>query len=381
VSLLFDDSNQSWRAVKCDSCGTWQVPKFLDDVKIPGYDRPIEKLERDDIDNKRYKIDDAYVACPACRSPLTVQNLGDPDKRVWVQACPGQARAGYQVQPFDLPHINTTRRVLRQLKEYKRKADWVNFGVGQEYEDAETSFIKQAVQDAHCLQWVEPRMGAAHDTVMGVDVGKTSWITIGVPGQADKLDILHYERIRLSDSDALPSRVKELALWYGARKVVIDAGPEWTQALEVISVLPPDVAFACYYATPARPTMSFIVDIQDEEHVVTADRTPVISDVAKRVNAGKIRFCRCPEQPTMEAHLDVMKKIRRPTAKGGEQEVWVNAGDKPDHFAHALFFCTIAARLLGYNPPQLIVPCLPLPGKIRFGRDWEDNRRSYLDRK
>jgi hypothetical protein len=382
VSGLFDESTQCWRAAKCDHCGTWQIPKFLDDVVIPGFDGGVSNLEKDDLTDARFKINEAYISCPNCKGELTVANLADPEKREWVAGYPSATRAGYQVQSFDAPTIGPIPRTIRALSDYERKADWVNFAVGQDFQDAETSFVKEAVIASHNMEWVQPRINAAQGTVVGVDVGKTSWILVAKANSSGGLDVLHYERIKLQGTETLPGRVLELFTWYGAQRCVIDAGPEWTQALAVIEKLPAGKAFACYYKMPAKPMMAF-VDVDEDTHVVMADRTAIISDMAKKVNSGQMRFCRCPDQQTMIDHLDVIKRVRRRNAKGAEVDMWINSGNRPDHYGHALFFASIANNLLHYSPKVDVVPTLPLAGKVRIGGSTtsRDDRRSYLDRK
>ena len=383
VSELFDGSTQNWRAVKCDHCHSWQIPKFLDDVIIPGYSQQIMKLEKEDLQDHRFNIRGAYLSCPGCHGRLTINNLLDPVKRQWVEAKPGAERSGFQVQPFDVPTINTVPRTLRAMTHYKRKADWINFAVGQDFQDSETSFVAEAVKKAHCLDWIQPRLAAARGTVIGVDVGKTSWILVARENDRRGLDVLHYERIKLVDEEALPARAEELFRWYGTVMLVVDAGPEWTQALSIISRLPEGKAYACYYKTPAKPTLTF-TDVDEDAKVVTADRTAIITDTAKKVNGGMTRFCRCPDQPTMEAHLDVMKRVTRPNAKGNDQNIWVNTGNKPDHFAHALFFASIANNLLSFKPKSIVIPALPMPGKVKIGGKTDlikvQVARSYHDR-
>ena len=155
VSLLFEQSTQNWYAVKCSHCETWQIPLFERDVVIPGFDGNVLKdLEKEDLTDPRYQFDHAYLECPKCKQELSVANLANPERRQWVAARPGHARSGYQVQPFDVPTINPVSRTLRALDDFDRKADWVNFKVGRDFQDSETSFIAEAVEQAFaCGRW------------------------------------------------------------------------------------------------------------------------------------------------------------------------------------------------------------------------------------
>lgn len=374
VSGLFDKSTQYWYAVKCRHCESWQVPKFEYDVVIPGFEGEILRdLEKEDLTDPRYKFDDAYLACPGCKKPMDLETLADPNRRQWVAAKPGETRSGYQVQPFDVPTINPIRRTLNYLGDFDRKADWVNFKLGKDYQDAETSFVKEAVDKAFCLRRVQPIPNAASNTVIGVDVGKTSWISVGIRNELNGIDIIYYERVKLRTQDSLPSRVRELFDWFGGLMAVIDAGPEWTQALAVIEALPEGKAFACYYRKVNKPKLE-LVELDEENHVALADRTAIIGDAAKKVNTGLHRFCKGPDMETYKAHLDSLKKVTRMDANGKEVESWVNNG--PDHYGHTLFFASVADNLLSYKPKIIVVPALPLPGKAKL-KGYEDREPRF----
>ena len=59
------------------------MPTFVDDVVLPGFDRRVVELEKEDLTDPRYKVNEAYLACPRCRKEMTVANLANPDRRQW----------------------------------------------------------------------------------------------------------------------------------------------------------------------------------------------------------------------------------------------------------------------------------------------------------
>jgi hypothetical protein len=375
VSHLFEHSNQQWYAVKCASCSTWQVPSFLTDVILPGFDRRIVDLEKEDLTDPRVKVDEAYLSCPRCRKAYSVANLADPDYRQWVAARPGMDRSGYQVQPFDVPTINTIPRIIRGIRDYKRKADWINFRIGQDYQDADTSFLSAAVQKATALPWCQPVPEAAKGCVMGIDVGKTSWIVIARHNEYDGLDVIHYERVRLHNREALPTRARQLSDYFGVRMTVIDAMPEWTQAVGVIDEMGSGKAYASYYSDPKKTKLSF-VEADSENRIVSVDRSGIIGMVAQKVNSVQYRFAKAPEANTLQQHLDNIKKVSRIDSKGETREMWVNTG--PDHYGHALFFATAASLLLNYQSKSAAVPSLPMAGIAKIGLGETKERIMHL---
>lgn len=370
VEALYKRSDQKIRAVHCDHCGTWQTPTFSDNVVVPGLERDLAEFTREDLDDERIRIDEAYLACPGCGAPLSTQNLADPAKREWVARLPGERRSGFFCQPFEVPHINTIPRVLRSIENYERVADWWNFKVGVPFEDSETSFTEESVKQSFSLQHIQPAPNAATGTVIGIDTGKTCWITVGKPINVTstyvEMDIIHAERFRVEAAGDLGKRAAELAGYYGSLMVVTDAGPEWNLALAVRENLSPGKAFACYYVKKAKTPLSNM-DVNADDQVVNVTRTDVINMTAKSMNANRIRYPRgLDERPTIISHLRSLKRITLPAARGNEnQDVWINTG--PDHFGHSLVYTVIAAVMTKQAIGVQVVPGLPLAAKVKVG--------------
>jgi hypothetical protein len=387
VASLYQRSDQKIRAVKCDSCGTWETPNFLDHVVVPGLDRELISFCREDLDDERVKIADAFLKCPNCGQPFSQSNLADPSKREWVAKFPGVLRSGFLCQSFDLPTINTMARVLRSVENYSRVADWWNFRIGLAFEDSETSFTEEAVDQAFCLPTKAPAPNSASGTVIGVDVGKTSWITIAKPlavtSSYVNMDVLHAERVQVTEAKDLTDRVKQLVEWYGALLVVVDAGPDWSLALSIKESLPAQKGYACYYVRKTKTPLSN-VDVNADDQLVNVARTDLISMVAKSVNVGKIKYPKnCLEKLTIKSHLRAMKKVTLPDSKEGEhKEQWISTG--PDHFAHSLFYSAVAAIISRKSFGVQAIPGIPMayraPSKVFEDCDFYTGRTGQVAR-
>ena len=170
ISADFDKSTMSRYLIKCDHCSEWVWPTILEDVIIPGFDQPIIEFTQDDLENQTYKVDEAYLACPACTGELTMANLANTDRRQWVAEQPDSDIAGYQVVPFDVPRYNPIPKTIKSIKEYENRADWVNFETGVPYQDAENSFLLEAITENRIILPVRPRANAAHGCVAGLDL-------------------------------------------------------------------------------------------------------------------------------------------------------------------------------------------------------------------
>lgn len=342
ISADFDKSTQGRYVVHCTSCGEDVMPTFLEDVIIPGYDDKIIDLDIDMLGDHRYKIDEAYLSCPACHNELTSGMLHDSDRRHWVHARPDADIGGYQVMPFDVPLINTVPKTIRAITQYERKADWVNFEMGVTYEDSENSFLEATIRGNTVLNWVQPGMHAASGCVAGLDIGKTSWIIIAKPINSKRIDVIHAERIVQDDSNYLVTRVKELLSWYGIQRLVIDAGPDFSSVTQIIAQSIVDQVYGCYYVRSSKKNLSNI-DVNLVDQVVSAQKAGTFSDTARAVNKGYVRFAKMPEVDTVRSHLVAMKKATHTNAAGDTVTAWVGTG--PDHYANALNYLMIAIQL------------------------------------
>ena len=374
IAKSFDDSTQAYRQVKCDSCGTWQELDFFRDVVIPGFDADVlVEFEKHDLKNPAIRIDEAYLSCPGCGNPLSQANLADPDKRKWVHRYPDREVAGYYVMPLDVPSVNTVPDTLKTIDEYERKADWVNFRIGAEFEDAESAFLTEIVKDRFQVEPVRPRPMAATGCVYGIDVGKTSWIMVG-KRNGIYLDIIHMERVRQNNEDALYKRVYELHRWYGAVMGVMDAAPDFSTVMKLQGKLPAGSFFGAYYTRTQANGMS-LFSLNETEGTVNINKLRSMDYTLKQVNSGRVRFCRSTEKQTVLEHMANSKRTVRQNSTGEQVAVWVRTGD--DHFVQALNYLVVADQMCDYNI-QGLVPALPLPAKARIGGQQETQNRTRL---
>lgn len=361
VSKTFDLSTQAYYLAKCDHCHQWVCPSFMDDVIIPGFDRPIIELEPPDVNDTRYRIADAHLHCPECRGVLTVANLADPTKRQWVEKHPGRAIGGYQVSPFDVPTINPIPKTLGTLADFE-KADWVNFKLGLPFEDAENAFLRERIDRFTTLRMVQPAPMAARGCVMGVDVGKTSWVVIGLPHGA-RIKILWMERVVQDGNDRLHNRLVELMDWFGVVKCVIDAAPDFSIALKLVEHSYVGQAYANYYVRTAGKKLTER-DVQEDDRVLKTDRTRSLDILVKEVNGGVFEFPHGGEIELFRDHLMAIKRVKEINNQGELVARWINTG--PDHYGHALNYLRLASGLLGYRGAKTSSPALPLASLSRL---------------
>ena len=209
-----------------------------------------------------------------------------------------------------------------------------------------------------------PEAGAtvANGCVAGLDVGKTSWFVLG-KRQGRELHVLHAERIRQTGEGHLVARVQELMNMYGVVKLVVDAAPDFSTALALISQNRHGRAWAAYYLrTGKRDLTNF--DLNEAEQIVSIKRTQSFDDLAKKANGGRLRLPRHPETPVIIDHLTALKRVVRVNNQGESIASWVKTGD--DHYGHAIHYMTTADALCDVKIDTDVLPVLPGASRIRM---------------
>jgi len=375
ISRSFDTSSQAYYGVKHNACGQVVFPNFLQDVVIPGYDESIERLEREDLRDPRYSIGEAFLKCPSCGKRISQENLATPDKRQWVHKYPDQDTKGYQIFPYDVPVVNPIPKTLMQLEEYERRADFINFKVGLPFEDAESSFLEDVVNNSVTGfatrppapgQEVEVSKYNQKGFILGCDVGKTSWIMVGKPTDRKIINVVWMERVRQDGENSLLKRLVFLTSWFGVSKAVIDAGPDFSTSMAYVESYRMGRTYANYYTRSKSRASLSTISINEEEGIVTSARTETLDDLVKQINSGRMVFPRVPEIDTMKEHMRSMKRVEQLNNQGDTVANWVSTG--PDHYCHALNYMKIAGTLLDtkYNGDDDIIAVLPMAGAARL---------------
>jgi hypothetical protein len=342
ISSEFDASTCGRYVVRCGHCYEKVMPTFLDDVVIPGFDMSMVELEADMLTDQRYDFDASWLKCPACGGEITAEALADADHREWVHAHPNADVGGYQVMPFDVPSINPIAKTVKSIKQYERKADWVNFEMGAPYEDAENSFLSSVIKENTRVTHVPPAVHAANGCVLGLDIGKVSWLLVGKPLDNKRVDIIHAEQIVQNEEAYLITRVLDLLKWYGATRMVSDAGPDFTSVTQMIARAITNQVYGCYYVRTGKKNLSNI-DVKQGEQIISASKVGTFDEAARAVNRGYVRFAHMPEMPTVASHLAGIKRVSHKNSAGETVTAWVSTG--ADHYANALNYLMIAIQL------------------------------------
>lgn len=363
ISAGMEESSKGRYTVKCPSCSQKVAPDPLVDIVIPGFNDKLINFDKLGLSDPRIRIHEAYLQCPSCKRPIPQAALCDPTQREWVHAYPDRDKGGYQIMPFDVPTINPIPKTIRAIENYSRKADWVNFELGQAYEDAENSFVRAVVKAHSILQLLKPAMLAATNCVAGLDIGKVSHLLIG-HRNGMSLDIIWREEIRQDSEDNLVTTVMTRIKQFGIIKLVVDANPDFTTAMKLIGKNPIGRVFGCYYVR-SNNTAFQNYDVKEEESIINANRTRCFDATVKKANSGKYNYPSGTDDHTMMSHMANIKRIQKTDMNGDVQGYWVSTGE--DHYAHALNYLEIADSLCSYIPKNAPTPSLPCMSRVKFG--------------
>ncbi len=347
IDKLHKTGTQGIYMVWHEKCGQWVSIDPLEDIFLPGWEEDnLVNFSKKDLADPRLEIDNSYVRCPGCRRKITQANMVDPAKRAWVHHHPEKDHKTFYVSPLDVPAINTCQKILAGVDNYERHADWINFGLGKAFQDAENSVVIQAVEKAAVTPGVTPHTGASIGAVLGSDVGKLSHVLIG-KRTGDYLDILWAERVKQDGEGTLVSTWKERMAQYGIWRAVVDAGPDISAPQQLISETAYHQAWACYFTRGQKKRLTDI-EMDEATQIVNAARTKIIDRVVKRLNGGKIRFMSDhPEMNLIKKHLQTMKRVTRISDTTGEKiEHWASTS-KENHYFFALVYLVIADIMAG----------------------------------
>jgi len=403
VDGLLQSSNGMRYMVKCGRCGTRQAPNFFDDVVIPGFDRPLSEFRGHYVGTPGVDISSAYLKCQKCGKKLHEELLAKD--REWVAQRPGVLdHRGFETKPYDFYEFNDIPKILSQAKGGFSHGDWVNFVLGEAYEDGDQAFSLKGIDDKSifttervAVENGERLQGCA----VGCDVGATSDIVIGrvkvaSSGMPEEVTVHEWERFSpvhktIDDvtltgkfAEAFPEpelfdRLAYVQKKYNARSLVIDQLPDQTAALKVSAAT---WGLQAQYVSGGFGTADLLA-VDNDDRVAKVYRTKMLNHLLYLWQSGKIRLPKGWNEKKiadLRRNMANVKKVvtRLEDNNGQPEEQWIKvASNEPDHFVHALLYMVVGAVAKGassgvYMPPAMSTfrPKGPSLGAgSRFGRD------------
>jgi len=382
VDGLLQNSNAMRYMVKCNRCGTRQAPNFFDDVVIPGFDLPVAEFRGDHVDDPKYDILNAYLKCQHCGKKLHEELLSTD--REWVAQRPNVLdHRGFEAKPYDFYEYNNIPSLLSKAKGGFSHGDWVNFALGEAYEDGDQAFSLKCIDDKSVFsaERIYVHEGdRLQGCAIGCDVGLTSDLVVGrvkmgSSGMPEEVTIHEWERFsptyKTIDGDPMSGdfassypepelfdRLSYAQKKYNARSVVIDQLPDQTAAMKVSAA---SWGLQAQYVSGGHGTAD-LLSMSSDDRVAKIYRTKMFNHLLYLWGAGKIHLPKgWSESKIADLRKNVanVKKVitRLEDNNGQPEEQWikVSSGD-PDHFMHAMLYMVVGAIAKGASDGFIMPP-------------------------
>lgn len=339
ISARFDRSRRHFNMARCNHCNTWFLPSYYDHVRIPGWDKELKELTKQNIFTTRWR--EAALHCPHCGQVPDLR----PQYREWIVENPSEnhSAAGYAISPFDAPAIISVPFLVEKSTKYERLADFVNFNLGLPYEDA-----SETLTDGFLRQlFVQSGIAQFSGMFMGCDMGLICHIVIGNRDSKDTLLIVHYERVPLAE---FKTRRAQLAAQYRVLLCVMDALP-YTDMVMELQKRDKNLFGAVYHRSPKIATYTVKDELEDPKEgklpikQVMINRNVALDDLVNGILRREAVFLDQPEKELFIRHLLDMKRQATMNKDNEIEYVWVKSEDGQDHFMHALLYLSTATRL------------------------------------
>jgi len=315
ISADFAASDQHHYHLRCPYCRRHVLPSWPDMVRgwTPGAD-PAR----------------AQFACPGCGALWSEAERRQAIARGrWLARAPDAPTRGYHVTQLIAPHASA-ERLARQAQAAEddptARQAFYNLVLGLPYHSEGTRLERRYIEEAleRGRTSCAPPQGV---TVAGIDVGGR-WLHAVVARVCARL-LWVIQAQRLPDWHA----VLELLRRHQVQRYVVDALPETHAARQLLQTYPN--GSLCYYR-PAGSAWHI------QEHIIRAPRTETLDALFACFREGRVAATELPEECI--AHLTSLVRLFRRRPDGQFVAEYVPAGG-PDHFAHALGYCLLAAEL------------------------------------
>lgn len=352
ISKAFEMSRRKFHFCRCPSCSKWFYPEYYLNVKVPGFDKPLDEITKRHFADPSFRWAEAYVECPSCLSPVDLRTVD----RDWVTENPDEAflDSGYRVSPFSNPQAVTPSDLVKASVTFTRQQDFVNQRLGLPMEDSETSLSLEELDRAI----ISTHPGGSHSYVLGLDMGNTCWAVVAAVFADDSLIIVKVEPIPVHK---VVERVQELMQQYRIRMSVVDRGP-LTEAVYQLqskirncfaSVFVQSRGIGLFKAVDKEQDLSKGVEGMRQVNVA---KDACMDLIMAMIRSGLLRKVSDEYDGVWQDHMVDNKRIK--AFKNDELVyTWVKTSGE-DHTFMAIVYALVASRLLGVSAGSMV--SLPL---------------------
>lgn len=332
-------ATRKFHFVKCESCNHWFLPDYFNDVRVPGWDKPLDEITKQNLHLIRYE--EAWLCCPNCGLDPNI----DHTRMQWVTENPDENHhaTAWMVSPFSAHRRILLKNLVKNSTEYRKFSEFKNQALGIVAEEETEAITETDIDNLQSL----PLTPDANICQMGVDMGVTCTITVGRELETGELAVFHRERCRYTD---LLERMQILKIQYNVSVQVVDSGPLFELVTQICNLSPN--AWGANYVQKQDPVL---FTVREEKQVpeegklgfqaVNVNRTAAFDTLLEMIKRKQVLVSSSEENAIFKKHMLCMKRVAKFTRHGELTHVWVKTGDEEDHYHHSLLYLMVATKL------------------------------------
>lgn len=345
ISREAETSRRYRHFATCEHCGNRWLPSFHTDVVVPGYDKLLSEITKQNIKDLRWR--EAHWKCPTCHKNPNLHR----SRMEWVCENPGDNYEAntYFITPATAYGILTPSYLIGQSTEYNRRSDFLNQGLGETSSEQNDQLTPLDIEKA----LVSSPLDSSELHCMGADMGQICTVAIGrltmdLEGK-EQLLVVHREQIPLGNFEI---RRRELCAKYRVLVSVHDTQPE-TDLIRRITEVDKN-AYGANFSV-GNSTELLTVKHKDPDMKVgrmnlreaKINRTKIFDALLAMFKRGEILIHACEQDDVYQRqYLD----MRRVQVFDRNQELiftWQKSAQGEDHGYFGLAYLLAACRLRG----------------------------------
>ena len=332
-------ANRMFHLAKCVHCSHLFKPDYYNDVKIPGYDAPLEEITKLNLHKIRWQ--EAYLACPKCGKDPDLHHTRMP----WVKENTLEMHHSnaWFVSPFSAHKRILVPNLVKNSTEYKKVSEFKNQALGITAEEKNEAITVDDIEKAQATSFLP----SSDIHQMGIDMGLLCTITIGRELSTGELLVQHRELVHYAN---LEVRKAELSREFRVTTTVMDSQP-LTDLTNRCCQSNPNTWGGLYITT--KSPVPFTPQEQEEQpedgkmgfRIVKINRNVMFDEILALVKRGGLIVNKSNQDAKFMKHMLCMKRVEKFTTLGELSYVWVKTGDEEDHYHHSLLYLRIATQI------------------------------------
>lgn len=340
VSKEAETAKRLKHMASCKHCNYTFLPNYFTDIKIPGWDKPMEEITKRNIHLIRWQ--EAYLACPKCgRDPqlhhsrmqfVCENNQENHEANAWY------------ISPFSAHNILTPSYLVNTSTKFEKYSEFKNQTLGLTAEEKNDAILESDIVSVEM-----PGLDSSEFHVMGSDMGLTCYTCIGRIATDGTFVIVHREQIHYTQFEA---RSLKLMAQYRVMLHVMDSQP-YTDLVTRICKARPNNWGAIFVNTKSPQAFTLQTEEKDDKEgkmdlrLVKVNRTAALDALLGVIKEGRWALNSSDMNEIYRSQLQSLKRVQKFTKDGELTYIWEKTGDESDHFHFATLYLWIATQMRG----------------------------------